>query len=163
MLTILFDGVAYGMLLFVLACGLSVTLGLMNFVNLAHGAFAMAGGYITLVLVNRWGVPFFPGLAIAFVATALIGALFERSLYTHVYGKSDLEQVLFTIGLVFMSVAAVDSVMGSQQVFIDIPRALQGRFELCGVGGGRYRLLLIGTASGLTRGLHPHLPGRRLS
>ena len=80
MLTILFDGIAYGMLLFVLACGLSVTLGLMNFVNLAHGAFAMAGGYITLILVNRAGVPFFAGLVIAFAVTAVLGALFERTL-----------------------------------------------------------------------------------
>ncbi len=140
MLTILFDGIAYGMLLFVLACGLSVTLGLMNFVNLAHGAFAMAGGYITLVLVNRAGLPFFAGLAVAFVVTAFIGALFERTLYVHVYGKSPLDQVLFTIGLVFMAVAAVDYVMGSQQVFIQIPSALQGRFEIFGVGVGRYRL-----------------------
>jgi branched-chain amino acid transport system permease protein len=143
MLTILFDGIAYGMLLFVLACGLSVTLGLMNFVNLAHGSFAMAGGYITLVLVNQAGVPFFAGLLIAFIVTALIGALFERTLYVHVYGKSPLDQVLFTIGLVFMSVAAVDYVMGSQQVFIQIPSALQGRFELFGIGIGRYRLLII--------------------
>jgi branched-chain amino acid transport system permease protein len=143
MMTILFDGIAYGMLLFVLACGLSVTLGLMNFVNLAHGAFAMAGGYVTLVLVNRWGVPFFAGLPIAFLVTALIGALFERTLYRHVYGRSELDQVLFTIGLVFMSVAAVDYVAGSQQVFIQIPSVLQGRFELFGIGVGRYRLLII--------------------
>src|SRR5271157_1489367 len=141
--TILFDGVAYGMLLFVLACGLAVTLGLMNFVNLAHGAFAMAGGYITVVLVNRVGLPFVLGLPLAFVFTALIGALLERTLYVHVYRKSHLDQVLFSIGLVFMSVAAVDYVMGSQQVFIQIPGALQGRFEFFGVGVGRYRLLII--------------------
>src|SRR5207245_4973779 len=103
MLTILFDGIAYGMLLFVLACGLSVTLGLMNFVNLAHGSFAMAGGYITLVLVNRAGVPFFAGLPIAFVATALIGALFVRTLYVHVCSKSPLDQVLFSIRIYIMS------------------------------------------------------------
>ena len=161
MLTILFDGVAYGMLLFVLACGLSVTLGLMNFVNLAHGSFAMAGGYITLILVNRAGVPFFPGLAIAFVVTALIGALFERTLYVHVYGKSHLDQVLFTIGLVFMSVAAVDYVMGSQQVFIDIPSVLQGRFEFFGIGIGRYRLLIIVICGILTLGLQLILAGTR--
>ena len=143
MLTILFDGVAYGMLLFVLACGLSVTLGLMNFVNLAHGAFAMAGGYVTLVLVNRWGVPFYAGLPICFLVTAVIGLAFERTLYVHVYGRSELEQVLFTIGLVFMAVAAVDKVAGSQQVFINIPSELQGRFEFFGVGVGRYRLLII--------------------
>jgi branched-chain amino acid transport system permease protein len=161
MLTILFDGVAYGMLLFVLACGLSVTLGLMNFVNLAHGSFAMAGGYITLVLVNQAGVPFFPGLAIAFVVTALIGVLFERTLYVHVYTKSHLDQVLFTIGLVFMSVAAVDYVMGSQQVFIQIPSALQGRFEIFGVGVGRYRLLIIVVCGILTLGLQLILSSTR--
>ncbi|HXL47699.1 MAG TPA: branched-chain amino acid ABC transporter permease [Xanthobacteraceae bacterium] len=161
MLTILFDGIAYGMLLFVLACGLSVTLGLMNFVNLAHGAFAMAGGYITLVLVNRAGLPFFAGLAVAFLITALIGVLFERTLYVHVYGKSHLDQVLFTIGLVFMSVAAVDYVMGSQQVFIRIPGALQGRFEIFGVGVGRYRLLIIVTCGLLTLALQLILSSTR--
>jgi len=143
MLTILFDGIAYGMLLFVLACGLSVTLGLMNFVNLAHGAFAMAGGYVTVVLVNRMGVPFLPSVAIAFFVTAAIGALFERTLYVHVYAKSHLEQVLFTIGLVFMSVAAVDYVMGSSQQFVKIPQALQGQVDVLGVGVGKYRLLII--------------------
>ena len=161
MLTILFDGIAYGMLLFVLACGLSVTLGLMNFVNLAHGAFAMAGGYITLILVNRAGLPFTAGLAIAFVATALIGVLFERTLYVHVYGKSHLEQVLFTIGLVFMSVAAVDYVMGSQQVFIQIPSVLEGRFEIFGVGVGRYRLLIIVICGLLTLALQLILSSTR--
>jgi branched-chain amino acid transport system permease protein len=161
MLTILFDGIAYGMLLFVLACGLSVTLGLMNFVNLAHGAFAMAGGYITLILVNRAGVPFSAGLAIAFVVTALIGVLFERTLYVHVYGKSPLDQVLFTIGLVFMSVAAVDYVMGSQQVFIEIPSALQGRFEIFGIGIGRYRLLIIVICGLLTLALQMTLSNTR--
>src|SRR5216684_581739 len=161
MLTILFDGIAYGMLLFVLACGLSITLGLMNFVNLAHGAFAMAGGYITLVLVNRAGLPFFAGLPVAFVITALIGALFERTLYVHVYAKSHLDQVLFTIGLVFMSVAAVDYVMGSQQVFIQVPSVLQGRFEIFGIGIGRYRLLIIVVCGLLTVGLQLILSGTR--
>jgi branched-chain amino acid transport system permease protein len=143
MLTILFDGIAYGMLLFVLACGLSVTLGLMNFVNLAHGAFAMAGGYITVVMVNRLGLPFLGALPLAFLLTALIGVALERTLYVHVYAKTHLEQVLFSIGLVFMSVAAVDYVMGSQQQFVSIPSYLQGQINLLGVGIGRYRLLII--------------------
>ena len=153
MLTILFDGIAYGMLLFVLACGLSVTLGLMNFVNLAHGSFAMAGGYITVVLVNRMGVPFLLGLPLAFLFTAALGALLERTLYVHVYAKSHLDQVLFTIGLVFMSVAAVDYTMGSSQQFIVIPSALQGQIDVFGVGVGRYRLLIIGICALLTIGL----------
>jgi branched-chain amino acid transport system permease protein len=150
MLTILFDGVAYGMLLFVLACGLSVTLGLMNFINLAHGAFAMVGGYCTVIVVNRFGVPFLLGLPIAFVVTALIGGLFERTLYVHVYARSHLDQVLFTIGLVFMSVAAIDYTMGSSQQFVQIPEALQGQLNVFGVGMGRYRLLIIAVCGLLT-------------
>ena len=94
-----------------------------------------------------------PGFPIAFIVTALIGALFERTLYVHVYNKSHLDQVLFTIGLVFMSVAAVDYVMGSQQVFIEIPSVLQGRFEIFGIGVGRYRLLIIVVCGLLTVGL----------
>jgi branched-chain amino acid transport system permease protein len=131
------------MLLFVLACGLSVTLGLMNFINLAHGAFAMAGGYCTVVLVNRLGVPFVLGLPLAFVATAAIGALLERTLYAHVYRRSHLDQVLFTIGLVFMSVATVDYFAGSSQQFVVIPEALRGQFIVFGVGMSKYRLLII--------------------
>src|SRR5262249_46281874 len=142
-LTILFDGIAYGMLLFVLACGLSVTLGLMNLVNLAHGAFAMAGGYVTVVLVNRMGLPFLVGLPLAFLAGAAIGALLERTLYVNLYAKSHLDQVLFTIGLVFMSVAGVDYVMGSSQQFVNIPAWLEGQIDAGGVGVGRYRLMII--------------------
>jgi branched-chain amino acid transport system permease protein len=153
MLTVLFDGIAYGMLLFVLACGLSVTLGLMNLVNLAHGAFAMAGGYVTVVLVNRMGVPFLVSVVLAFFATALLGALLERTLYVHVYAKSHLEQVLFTIGLVFMAVAAVDYVMGSSQQFVKIPAALQGQVDVFGIGVGKYRLLIIAVCGVITLGL----------
>src|SRR5580698_4870184 len=150
MLTIIFDGVAYGMLLFVLACGLSVTLGLMNFINLAHGSFAMAGGYCTVVLVNRLGIPFALGLPIAFLVTAVLGGLFERTLYVHVYARSHLDQVLFTIGLVFMSVAAVDYTMGSSQQFVQIPEALQGQINVFGIGMGKYRLPIIAICGLLT-------------
>jgi len=161
MATIIFDGVAYGMLLFVLACGLAVTLGLMNFVNLAHGAFAMAGGYITVVLVNRIGVPFALGLPLAFVATAFAGIILERALYVHVYRKSHLDQVLFSIGLVFMAVAAVDYVMGSSQQFVRIPSALHGQFDFYGVGVGKYRLLIIVVCGLLTLGLQAILTKTR--
>ena len=143
MLTILFDGIAYGMLLFVLAVGLAVTLGLMNFVNLAHGAFAMAGGYLTVVLMNRYGVPFLACLPAAFVATALAGLVLERTLYSRVYGRPHLDHVLFSIGLVFMAVAAVDYTLGSQQQVVRLPSWLQGRFDVEGIGIGRYRAFLI--------------------
>ena len=150
MLTILFDGIAYGMLLFVLACGLSVTLGLMNFINLAHGAFAMLGGYVTVVLVNRLGVPFFAALPCAFIVPALVGALLERTLYRPLYARSHLDQVLFTLGLTFMAVAATDYLAGSQQVFVKIPPVLEGRFDVAGVGIGRYRLMIIVVCGMLT-------------
>ncbi len=153
MLTNLFDGFAYGMLLFVLACGLSVTLGLMNVINLAHGSFAMAGGYITIVFVNRLGLPFWVGLVLAFFLTAVIGVVLERLLYVHVYTKSHLDQVLFTIGLVFMSVAGVDFMMGSSQQYVQIPEALNGQFDVFGVGVGRYRLLIIVVCGLLTLAL----------
>src|SRR5438128_8723172 len=102
MLTILYDGIAYGMLLFVLACGLSVTLGLMNLVNLAHGAFAMAGGYALVILVNQFGVPFWTAIVAAFLISAALGFLLEKTLFVHLYSKSHLDQVLFTVGIVFM-------------------------------------------------------------
>jgi branched-chain amino acid transport system permease protein len=142
-LTILFDGIAYGMLLFILACGLAVTLGLMNFVNLAHGAFAMAGGYVTAVLMNRAGVPFLATLPLAFLVPAAIGLVLERLLYSRLYGKSHLDQVLFSIGIVFMAVAAVDYTMGSQQQLIRLPSWLQGRVEILGVQVGLYRSFII--------------------
>jgi branched-chain amino acid transport system permease protein len=143
MLTILFDGVAYGMLLFVLACGLSVTLGLMNFVNLAHGAFAMAGGYLTAVLMNRFGVPFLATLPLAFLGPAVIGVVLERTLYARLYRRTHLHQVLFSIGLVFMAMAAVDYIMGSQQQLIQLPQWLQGRVDVLGVKVGLYRSFII--------------------
>jgi branched-chain amino acid transport system permease protein len=143
MLTILFDGIAYGMLLFVLASGLAVTLGLMNFANLAHGAFAMAGGYLTVVLSNRLGVPFLLCLPFAFIVPALIGAAIEISLFRRLYGRSHLEQVLLTIGLVFMAVAAIDYFFGAQQQFLTLPAFLKERFEIGGVGIGVYRLFII--------------------
>ena len=143
MLTILFDGIAYGMLLFILACGLSVTLGLMNVINLAHGTFAMAGGYAAAYAVNRLGWPFLLGLPLAFVAAAVLGVVLERLLYVRVYGRSHLDQVLLTIGIVFMSVALVSYTQGASQQFIRLPGFLQERYVVFGISMGAYRLLII--------------------
>lgn len=152
MLTLLFDGIAYGMLLFILAVGLSVTMGLMNFINLAHGAFAMVGGYITVALMQRWQVPFLLCLPLAFAGAALLGALLERTLYRPMYRKPHLDQVLFSIGLAFMAVAAVDYVMGSQQQIMQLPEWLRGRTELWdgALGMGHYRLFIIAVCAALT-------------
>lgn len=143
MLTILFDGIAYGMVLFVLGCGLSVTMGLMNFVNLAHGAFAMLGGYVAVLAMQRLGLPFLASLPLAFLSAALVGIVLERLIYRPMYAKSHLDQVMFSIGLVFMAVAGTDWLMGSTQQFIRLPAWLQGRFEIAGIGIGRYRLFVI--------------------
>jgi branched-chain amino acid transport system permease protein len=152
-LTILFDGVAYGMLLFVLAIGLCVTLGLMNFINLAHGAFAMAGGYLTIVMMNRYGISFYWGLPAAFVFSAILGAVLERTLYVHLYTKSHLDQVLFSIGLVFMATAVVDYFMGANQQTINLPPALEGRVNFLGASIGVYRIFTIVLCGLLTIGL----------
>ena len=153
MLTILFDGVAYGMLLFVLAIGLCVTLGLMNFINLAHGAFAMAGGYLTIVMMNRYGISFYWGLPAAFVFSAVLGAVLERTLYVHLYTKSHLDQVLFSIGLVFMATAVVDYFMGANQQTINLPPSLEGRVNFLGASIGVYRIFTIVLCGLLTIGL----------
>jgi branched-chain amino acid transport system permease protein len=154
MLTILFDGVAYGMLLFILAVGLAVTMGLMNFINLAHGAFAMTGGYITVLLMQRAGVPFLVCLPLAFAGAALLGAVAERTLYRPLYRKPHLDQVLFSIGLVFMAVAAFDYFVGSTQQVVQLPAWLKGRTEIgegaWTLGMGHYRLFIILVCAALT-------------
>lgn len=160
-MTILFDGIAYGMLLFVLACGLAVTMGLMNFINLAHGAFAMAGGYTTVLLMNRAGISFFWCLPASFVLAAAIGLVLERTLYVRLYSRGHLDQVLFSIGLVFMAVAGVDYFVGSQQQLITLPAELQGRIDILGASIGTYRLFIIVTCGLLTIGLQTILSRTR--
>ena len=154
MFTILFDGIAYGMLLFILAVGLSVTMGLMNFINLAHGAFAMVGGYITVLLMQRYDVPFLVCLPVAFTVVALLGALLERTLYRPMYKKPHLDQVLFSIGLTFMAVATMDYFMTSSQQIVQLPEWLKGRSEFGDgpwmLGMGHYRLFLIAICAVLT-------------
>jgi branched-chain amino acid transport system permease protein len=154
MLTILFDGVAYGMLLFILAVGLAVTMGLMNFINLAHGAFAMLGGYITVVLMQQYQLPFLWCLPASFFGVALLGAVLERTLYRPMYRKPHLDQVLFSIGLTFMAVATMDYFVGSSQQNIQLPEWLKGRTEIGEgawmLGMGHYRMFIILICAALT-------------
>jgi len=157
MLTILFDGIAYGMLLFILAVGLAVTMGLMNFINLAHGAFAMVGGYITVLLMQKMDVPFLLCLPLAFVGAAVLGGILERTLYRPLYHKPHLDQVLFSIGLTFMAVATATYFIGSSQQNVQLPEWLKGRTELGEgawmLGMGHYRLFIIAVCAALTVGL----------
>jgi branched-chain amino acid transport system permease protein len=147
---VLFDGIAYGSLLFILAVGLSVTLGLMNFVNLAHGAFAMLGGYVCVVAMTRAGVPFLAALPLAFVAAAVAGIALERTLYQRLYRASHLDQVLFSIGLVFMSIAVATYFFGPSQQPIALPPFLRGPVRVRGIDLGVSRVFLIGVVAALT-------------
>lgn len=142
-LGVIFDGVAYGALLFIISIGLSVTMGLMNFVNLAHGAFAMAGGYAAVVAMTRMGVPFLLTLPITFVIVALLGVVLERTLYQRLYRSPHLDQVMFSIGLVFVAIAAVTWLFGPSQQPVALPDYLRGQVHLFAVDLGIYRLFLI--------------------
>ena len=152
-LGVLFDGFAYGMLLFLLSVGLSVTLGMMNFVNLAHCAFAMLGGYVTVTLMNRLGWPFLATLPFAFLLAGLTSVVFERTLYRRLYRRGELDQVLLTIGLAFVSVAAAAYLYGTIQQPVQLPPYLRGSLTVLGHTFGVYRLFLIGTSLVITLAL----------
>jgi branched-chain amino acid transport system permease protein len=160
-MTILFDGIASGMLLFLISVGLSVTLGLMNFVNLAHGAFAMVGGYVCVTLLNQLGVPFLVCLPLAALLTALVGVVFERTLYRRLYSATHLDQVLFSIGLVFMSIATAHYFFGPQQQPLTLPEFLRGQIKLPGLDMGVYRLFLIVLSLLIAIGLQRMVSGTR--
>jgi branched-chain amino acid transport system permease protein len=148
-LGVLFDGFAYGMLLFLLSVGLSVTLGMMNFVNLAHGSFAMLGAYVTVTLMER-GWPFFATLPCAFLAAAVVSVALERTLFRRLYRASDLQQVLLTLGVVFVSVAAAAWLYGTVQQPVRLPAYLRSHATVMGVNFSIYRLFLIAVALAIT-------------
>ena len=147
---VVFDGFAYGMLLFLLSVGLSVTLGMMNFVNLAHCSFAMLGGYVTVTLTNAFGWPFLATLPLAFVSAALASVVLERVLYRRLYRATDLDQCLLTIGIVFVSVAVAAYIYGTIQQPVRLPSYLRGSVSIMGRGFGAYRLFLIGMSLAVT-------------
>ena len=141
--SILFDGLAYAMFLFITSVGLSVTMGLMGFVNLAHGAFAMAGGYIVVSLTRSLGIDFVPALIIASVIIGAVSVPFERYLYRQLYKSTDLEQVLLTIGLAFMAIAAFTYFYGPIPKSVPLPDWLQGDVNLGFRSFPTYRAFLI--------------------
>jgi len=153
LLGVLFDGVAYGSLLFLIGIGLSVTMGLMNFVNLAHGAFAAFGGFVCVTVMNQMGLPFLASLPIAFVVVALAGVVLERTLYQRLYKATPLDQVLFSIGLTFMSMAGMTYVWGPTQQPVRLPEYLSGQVHVAGLDLGVYRIFLIGVVVVITAAL----------
>jgi branched-chain amino acid transport system permease protein len=149
LISILFDGLAYGMMLFVIAVGLSLTMGLMGFVNLAHGAFAMVGGYLTVSAMDRLGLPFPLALLAAALAVGAASILLERGLYARLYAAPELDQVMLTIGLVFMATAAVTMTYGPAPLPVRLPGWLKGQIDLGFRAFPTYRVVLIGVGLAL--------------
>ncbi len=151
LVSIAFHGLAYAMVLYLISVGLSVTMGLMGFVNLAHGVFAMAGGYVAISLMNRAGIPFFLALALAFAVVALASMALERTLYARLYGATELDQVLLTIGLVFMAGAAAKFFWGPLPLPVRLPDYLRGQIDIAGRAFPAYRsFLIVGGAAVVT-------------
>jgi branched-chain amino acid transport system permease protein len=140
---ILLGGLSAGTVLFIVSVGLSVTMGLMGFVNLAHGAFAMFGGYVIVLSMNRAHFGFAAALALGFAATAAISVVLERTLYRRLYRASELDQVLFTIGLIFIFIAGAIIVVGPESQTLQLPAALRGQINLGFLQYRTYSIFLI--------------------
>ncbi len=153
LISIALGGLTAGMVLFIVSVGLSVTMGLMGFVNLAHGGFAMLGGYVIVLAMDTWGVPFLPALAIGFAAIAALSVVFERLLYARLYRASELDQVLFTIGLVFVMISTITLVFGPETRTVVLPEWLRGQTDLGFIRYRTYSLALIVAGTALVIGL----------
>jgi branched-chain amino acid transport system permease protein len=147
LISVAFHGLAYGMILYAISVGLSVTMGLMGFVNLAHGVFAMAGGYLMITVMERFGAPWLPALVLACLAVALASMVLERALYARLYGASELEQVLFTIGLIFIAVAVARLAYGPNPLAAPLPELLKGQVALGSRSFPAYRVAVIITSA----------------
>jgi branched-chain amino acid transport system permease protein len=143
LISILLGGLASGMVLFIVSVGLSVTMGLMGFVNLAHGGFAMLGGYAIVLAMRHWGLSFPAALALGFAAVAALSVVLERALYARLYRASELDQVLFTIGLVFVMIATVTLAVGPESQRVVLPAWLDGQTDLGFIRYRTYSLALI--------------------
>jgi len=151
--SILLGGISAGMVLFIVSVGLSVTMGLMGFANLAHGSFAMLGGYIIVLAMNELGIPFVVALAVGFVVTAAISLVFERLLYSRLYRAAELDQVLFTIGLIFVFIASTILIVGPESQPFTTPNALKGQIDLGFIKYRTYSIFLIVVGVAIVLGL----------
>jgi branched-chain amino acid transport system permease protein len=151
--SILLGGLAAGTVLFVVSVGLSVTMGLMGFINLAHGAFAMFGGYIIVLAMNRADFGFAGALALGFVGTAALSVVLEQFLYRRLYRAGELDQVLFTIGLIFIFIAAMTIVVGPESQTLQLPPALRGQLNLGFIQYRTYSIFLIAVGCAIAFGI----------
>jgi branched-chain amino acid transport system permease protein len=156
---LLVDGVSYGMILFLISAGLTITLGVMRVANLAHCAFAMVGGYAALAVVNAWGWGLLAALPVATAVTIALGAVLERTVYRWVYATSQLGQILMTIGLVFVMIASVNLLFGSSMHSLPVPAWLAGTWEHAAFTLSIYRAFLVVVSVALALALWAVLDG----
>lgn len=147
------DALAYGMVLFVISIGLSVTMGLMRVVNLAHGAFAMIGGYIASYAARDLGLAYALAVLLAVFGTILIAIPVERFLYRRIYGQPELTQVLMTIGITFCIIGIANYVFGPTLKTIPTPDALRQSVSLGFRTVSAHRLFVIGCGLAVALGL----------
>jgi branched-chain amino acid transport system permease protein len=145
LLSILFTGTAYAMVLYIISVGLSITMGLLGIANLAHGAFAMAGGYLLITLLNRFAIPFGPSLVLAAAIVAAVSVVLERVLYARVYKAGEFDQLLLSMGLIFVASAVAQYVYGPIPLTVAVPAALSGKLALGLRTFPLYRIFLIAT------------------
>ena len=150
---ILVDGMAYGMILFMISVGLSVTMGLMRVVNLAHGGFALTGGVLTHWLISDMGLPFFVAALLGIAGTVVIAMPLERVIYRRIYSFGELPQVLATIGLTFLMIATVNAWQGSSLLAIDLPAGLRQSVDLGFRQLTLHRIVVIFIGAGVILGL----------
>ena len=153
LVSIAFHGIAYGMVLYVISVGLSVTMGLMGFANLAHGVFAMAGGYMMISAMSTLGMPYPLALLFAFIVVAAVSLVLEALLYSRLYAAGELDQVLLTIGLIFISVAIARLAYGTLQQPVMLPDYLRGQFSMMGRDFPAFRVFLIAVSAVIVAGL----------
>jgi len=143
LLSLLLNGLQYGVLLFLLAAGLTLVFGIMSFVNLAHGALYMMGAYAAAVVLNTTG-SFTLGVVAAVAACLAIGAALEYVAVSRLYRRDHLDHVLATFGMVMFFNELARMIWGSQPYFVSLPASLEGTFELFGFTYPVYRLAIIG-------------------
>ena len=151
--SMILGGLSAGTVLFIVSVGLSVTMGLMGFVNLAHGAFAMVGGYVIVLAMNRAHLGFAAALALGFVATAALSVVLERTLYRRLYRAGELDQVLFTIGLIFIFIATTTLAAGPDSQTLQLPPSLEGQLNLGFTTYRTYSVFLIAAGALIVSGL----------
>ncbi|CAM5761539.1 branched-chain amino acid ABC transporter permease [Bosea minatitlanensis] len=154
-LSIALDAFAYGMALFIICIGLSLTMGLMRLVNLAHGAFAMIGGYIASYAARDLGLGYGYGfgIALAVAGTVLIAVPLERLLFRRIYDRSALSQVLMTIGITFCVIGITNYVFGPTLKTIPLPADLARPIDLGFRSIAGHRLFVIASGLAVAGGL----------